>query len=241
MNKRLEYTLSPSAAHRPVRPLLLAAECGASLRRLGAAAGALWIGGVALAGCAQLGVPEAPVELRGHAPLEGELFLVYDPWAVLGFGHSGLIVADAAGGGYLRYDQYASSEIRYERRAAAGVAGFWEGFLERLPPLAGFTRGDVTRLAAPEATELVGPRELAIPIPAEGGGPGAVYAAAEARHRSASVLEAPAARRYYLFSNNCQHFVRDLLVAGGLPDPSYFPKWYAERLLARYRSAAHAR
>jgi hypothetical protein len=183
------------------------------------------------AGCAQFGVPDVPAFRAEPDSRAGGLFLVYDPWAVLGFGHSGLIVADPEGEGFLRYDQYASSEIRYERAVARGTAGILDGFLERLPPFAGFTREYVTRLAAPHPQSLVGAVEYMIPIPAESGAAARVAVEAETRFRSASVLEAETARRYYLFTNNCQTFVRDLLTAGGLSDPPYFPKWHVEALL----------
>jgi len=196
---------------------------------------------LALAGCAQFGVPEVPPELRAEARGEGELYIAYHPWSVLGFGHSGVIVADPGGGGYLRYDQYASSEIELEQRRSQDKAHFWEGFTARLPPLVGLTREFVTRRAAAEAELLLGSEELFIPVPLGSGNARSVHAAGEARHQEAARLDAPGARRYYLLSNNCQHFVRDLLRAAGMPDPPYFPKHHVERLISENRERAKNR
>ena len=82
-----------------------------------------WLG---TAGCATFGLPDFPVELRYPPRVVGALFVVYDPDAVMGFGHTGLILHDPACGLYLRYDQYASSEIAYGRRVREGTHRFWQ-------------------------------------------------------------------------------------------------------------------
>jgi hypothetical protein len=189
-----------------------------------------------LAACALFGVPEFPPELAAPLRAPGRLFVVYDPWAVLGFGHTGLIVADPSGAGFHRFDQYASSEIDFETRAARGQTRFWEALTARLPPLAGYTRELVTRRSAFSAAALVDGGEYAVPVQVEPGALRAIHGAAEARFREAALLESPRARRYFLFTNNCQTFIQDLLRAGGLPEAEYFPKHLMETYLAQYRS-----
>ncbi len=44
-------------------------------------------------------------------------------------------------------------------------------------------------------------------------------------------MEADTARRYGWTFNNCQHFVRDLLRAGGPIPERYFPKHFVAELL----------
>ncbi len=159
--------------------------------------------------------------------------MTYHPHTVLGFGHTGVIVAAERPGGYLRYDQYASAEIAYGRRVARGEAAFWEGLTARLPSIFGFTREYVTRREGPSPAALLEPREYLVPIPAVD--PAAVRGAAEARHRDAARLEQPGAPRYYWTANNCQTFVRDLLRAGGPIHEESFPKHFVAAYLENFR------
>jgi hypothetical protein len=194
----------------------------------------------ALGACSQFGIPDFPPELHAPEQSEGALFVVYDPHAVLGFGHTGLIVARPDSPHFDRYDQYASTEIEYAQRAADGEAGFGEGFFARLPPFAGGTREFVTRHAAESPGALMGAHEFAVPVPAAPEAVAAIHSAAEARFHTAAVLESPQARRYYIFHNNCQHFVLDLLDAGGLDADDFFPKHLMETYLAAYRERGAA-
>ena len=188
-----------------------------------------------LGACSQFGIPDFPPELRPPLQAPGELFVVYHPDAVLGFGHTGLIIAHPEAAGFERYDQYASSEIDYERRHLAGETWFWEALTARLPPLAGGTREYVTRRSASSAGELVNANEFAVPVAVDPAARRAIQSAADARFRDASSLESPEARRYYLLTNNCQTFLIDLLRTGGLPEDEFFPKYLMETYLAQYR------
>lgn len=194
------------------------------------------VGGILLAGCAQFGIPDFPPELRSPLRAPGELFVVYHPQSVLGFGHTALIVAAPGGGEFVRYDQYASAEIAYERRVARGEAHFWEAVTSRLPSIGGYTREYVTRRRAPSAAALVGRAEYAVPVAVGAEARRRIYEAAEQRFAEAGELESSEARRYYLVQNNCQHFLLDLLHAGGIPEDHYFPKYLMEAVLEQYRT-----
>lgn len=197
---------------------------------------------LALAGCAQFGVPDVPQPTGPPWPSE-VVYVTYDPHTVLGFGHTGVIVpaapGDATGGGaprphgtaaWLRFDQYASAEWAYGERVQAGTAHFWQAVTSRLPSVFGLTREYVTRRTGPTPSALVAARERLVPVP--GLDPAAVRAAAEARHATAARLEAPTARRYGWTFNNCQHFVRHVLRAGGPIHERYFPKHFVADVVA---------
>lgn len=184
---------------------------------------------VALSACAQFGVPALPEAWRAPERLVGEVFLVYEPYTVLGLGHTGVIVADEAPGRFLRYDQYASAEIAYGGRLAAGTAGFFDSFTARLPSIFGATREYVTRREGPSPAVLLEGTELLLPL--RGLDPARVRQAAQARYLNARALEQESAPRYFWTANNCQHFVRDVLRAGGTIPERYFPKWMVEDLV----------
>lgn len=189
----------------------------------------------ALGACSQFGIPDFPPELRAPVQTPGELFVVYDPASVLGFGHTGLIVANPHAPGFDRYDQYASSEIALDLRRQEGRAWFWQAVTSRIPAIIGTTREYVTRRSAKAAGELMLATEFAVPVEADPASRRAIHAAAEARFSSAYVLESPDARRYFLLTNNCQSFLLDLLHSGGLPEDDYFPKHLMQTYLDRYR------
>ncbi len=195
-----------------------------------------WLGP---AGCATFGLPDFPVELRYPPRVAGALFVVYDPDAVLGFGHTGLIVHDPARGLYLRYDQYASSEIAYGRRIREGTHRFWQVVTSRLPAIFGATKEVVTRQAGASPAALVTPGELLVPVPERGMDIGAVLEAAEKRFQAASRLEQESALDYYLLTNSCQHFLRSVLGAGGPIPDHYFPKHFVTHYLERYLAPAN--
>ena len=201
-----------------------------ALRMLGMALLA-WLG---TAGCATFGLPEFPEELRHPPRVAGALFVVYDPDAVLGFGHTGLILHDPARGQYLRYDQYASSEIAYGRRIREGTHRFWQVVTSRLPAIFGATKEVVTRQSGASPAALVTPGELLVPVPEPGMDMGAVLEAAEKRFQAASRLEQESAPDYYLLTNSCQHFLRSVLGAGGPIPDHYFPKHFVTHYLERY-------
>jgi hypothetical protein len=194
-------------------------------------AGALLTAFLAAGGCAQFGVPEPPPALRDPAALSGALFVAYQPHTVLGLGHTGVIVADESPGRFLRFDQYASAELTYGRRLAEGRAWFWEALTARLPSIFGLTREVVTRRAGSAPVALLEPGELLVPVP--GVAPGLVREAAQARFSSAGGLERESARRYFWSANNCHHFVRDVLRAGGPIHERYFPKHFVADTLAK--------
>lgn len=182
------------------------------------------------AGCAQFGVPVVPpLPPAGPWPPTA-VYVVYDPHTVLGFGHLGVVVPAADGTGWLRFDQYASAELRYDERLRAGTAHFWEAVTDRVPSVLGLTRECVTRRRGPSPAALLAPGELLLRVP--GLDAAAVRRAAEARHAAASTLDAPGAPRYSWTSRNCQHFVRDVLRAGGPIHEDYFPKTFVEDTLA---------
>jgi len=182
-------------------------------------------------GCAQFGVPRLPpVPAAGPWPAAA-VYVAYDPQTVLGFGHTGVIVPAMEGGGWLRFDQYASAELAYGERLRAGTAHSWEAVTARLPSIFGLTRERVTRLAGPSPAALLVPGEGLLRIP--GLDAAAVRRAAEARHAAAGRLEAAGAPRYWWTFNNCQHFVRDVLRAGGTIHEDYFPKSFVESYLPR--------
>ena len=186
---------------------------------------------LSVGGCAQFGVQEFPPGLRDPAAVRGTVFVAYQPYTVLGLGHTGVIVVGERPGGYLRFDQYASAEIAYGRRLAEGRAWFWEALTARLPSILGLTREVVTRRAGPAPAALLEPGELLVPVP--GVAPGPVRAAAEARFAMAGGLERESARRYFWSANNCHHFVRDVLRAGGPIHERYFPKHFVADTLAK--------
>ena len=183
----------------------------------------------ALAGCSQFGVPDMPPP-PGPVARWAPVYVAYHPTTVLGFGHTGILVTDASGRGYLRYDQYASAEIDYLRRDAAGETWFGEGLTARLPSILGLTREFVIRRAAPTPGALLEPGESLLPV--AGVLPGPVLRMAETRFRAADGLERETARRYFWMGNNCHHFVRDVLREGGAIPERYFPKHFIEALLA---------
>jgi hypothetical protein len=192
---------------------------------------------VLLAGCSQLGLPAFPPELRRPEGLRGEVFVVYDPYTVLGFGHTGLIVGASPSGRYFRYDQYASAEIAYGEHLREGRAGFLEGVTARLPSIFGLTREVIFRREGSSPAALLAPGEYLVPL--AGLDPGAVRRAAQARYETAAgTLERASARRYVWLFNNCQHFVRDVLRQGGAIPERYFPKWFVSDALARLATAS---
>lgn len=193
-----------------------------------------WLG---TAGCSTFGLPDFPVEMRHPPRVAGSLFVVYSPDSVLGFGHTGLIVHVPARGLYLRYDQYASSEIAYGRRVWQDTHRFWQVVTSRLPAIFGATKEVVTRRAGASPTALVGPGELLVPIPAQGMDLAAILKAAERRFQAASRLEKKTAPDYYLLTNSCQHFLRAVLGAGGPVPDNYFPKYFVTHYLERYRAS----
>lgn len=188
----------------------------------------IWLLPVLLFGCAQFGVPDLPPRPKIGETL-APVYVVYHPTTVLGFGHTGLMVAVASGRGYLRYDQYASAEIDYLRRNALGQTWFWEGLTARLPSIFGLTREFMTRRRAAFPWLLLGPGESMVPMP--GVLPGPVRRVAEARFRKADGLERESAPRYFWTANNCHHFVRDALRAGGAIPERTFPKHFIEDVL----------
>ncbi|MCZ6558663.1 MAG: hypothetical protein O7A69_12955 [SAR324 cluster bacterium] len=207
------------------------------LRMLGLAVLA-WLGS---AGCATFGLPDFPVEMRYPPRVEGALFVVYDPDAVLGFGHTGLILQDPGRGLYLRYDQYASSEIAYGRRVHKGTQRFWQVVTSRLPAIFGATKEVVTRRDGASPAALVAPGELLVPVPERGMDREAVLEAAEKRFQAASRLEQQSAPDYYLLTNSCQQFLSAVLGAGGPIPDHYFPKYFVTRYLERYRASQTSR
>jgi hypothetical protein len=188
---------------------------------------------LALAACAQFGVPALPESWRDPVRLTGEVFLAYDPHTVLGFGHTGVIVTGEGPGLYLRFDQYASAEIAYGGRLRDGTAGFWDPLTARLPSILGATREYVTRREGTAPAALLEGEELLLPL--RGLNAARVRAVAEARYEQAGALEQESARRYFWIANNCQHFVRDVLRAGGPIPERYFPKWMVEDLIEASR------
>ncbi len=192
--------------------------------------------------CAQFGLPPLPPEWLGAAGGEEDLFIVYDPDAVLGLGHTALIIAEPEGGGWARYDQYASAEIDYGRRARKGEAGFAEGITARLPSIFGYTKEVVIRSLGRKPGDLVSSWEYAVPVRINPALRARIHRAAETRYAAAATTEQAEARWYYLVTNNCQHFLRDVLRAGDLNEDDYFPKnlvWaYLERYVDRSRVTA---
>lgn len=186
---------------------------------------------VLLGACSQFGLPHAPPELWYPPHAEGRLFLVYDPETVQGFGHTGVIVVQADGDGYLRYDVQAASEAVWERRVAAGEAGWLEGLWARIEAIMGWTTELVHRGVGPTPAALMGPGELLVPI--RDLDVAAVREAAEARWRQAREPESPTAPDYSWAFNNSQDFVRGVLRAGGPIPERYFPKHLAEAYLRR--------
>ena len=191
-------------------------------------------------GCATFGLPDFPPETRHPPRLPGSLFVVYDPQAVLGFGHTGVILRVPGGRGFVRYDQYASSEVAYDLRLKRGTARFWETVTARLPAIFGFTRELVVRVEGLSLEGLVRPFEYLIPLPEGEFAKEKILAAAEMRFQSAARLEQPTARRYFLLANSCQHFVREVLGAGGPVLDNYFPKHFVADYLERYRATPEA-
>jgi hypothetical protein len=189
--------------------------------------------GAALAACAQFGVPRLPDRWRDAERLPGTVFLVYDARTVLGFGHTGVVVEGDVPGAWLRFDQYASAEIAYGGRLRAGTAGFWDPVTARLPSIFGATREYVTRRESAAPAALLAGEELLLPM--HGLNAGHVRAAAQARFEQAGALEQESAPRYFWTANNCQHFVRDVLRAGGPIPERYFPKWMVEDLIEASR------
>ena len=183
----------------------------------------------ALAACAQFGVPRLPEPWRDPERLTGTVFLVYDARTVLGFGHTGVIVAGDGPGVWLRYDQYASAEIAYGERLRAGTASFWDPIGARLPSIFGATREYVTRREGAAPAALLAGEELLLPL--RGLNASRVRAAAQARHEQAGALEQEGAPRYFWTANNCKHFVRAVLRAGGPIPERYFPKWMVEDVM----------
>jgi hypothetical protein len=213
---------------------------------LRAAAFAALLAAAPLAGCAQFGVPAVP-PLPAAGPFDsaqgrpwpaGAVYVVYEPHTVLGFGHTGVIVPAHQPGEWLRFDHYASAELDYGERAQTGTAHFWEPVTARLWSIFGLTRERVTRRAGPSPAALRVPSEHLLAVP--GLDAGAVRRAAEARHAGAAALEAPQAPRYWVTSNNCHHFTRDVLRAGGPIPERYFPKHFVEDLLAEGEAQAPA-
>jgi hypothetical protein len=184
---------------------------------------------LALAACAQFGVPSLPEAWRQQGRLTGDVFLVYEPNTVLGFGHTGVIVVSDVPGTYLRFDQYASAEVAYGKRLHDETAGFWDPITARLPSIFGVTREYVTRREGGSPSALLLPGDVLLPVP--GLDAARVRAAAQARHELAASLEAESAPRYFWTANNCQHFVRDALRAGGPIPERYFPKWMVDDLI----------
>ncbi len=191
------------------------------------------LGCLLLGGCAQFGVPEFPPQLRDPARLQGEIFVVYHPHTVLGFGHTGLIVSAGERGRYLRYDQYASAEWQYGLRLWEGKANFWEAVTARLPSIFGFTREYVTRREGASPLQLAARGEHVVPIRGLALAP--VRAAAEHRYARASRLEQETAPRYSFIFNNSHTFLREVLRAGGPIHEQYFPKHFVAAYLAEIR------
>ena len=187
-------------------------------------------------GCAAFGLPDFPPEWRAPGAVKGGLFVVYDPQAVLGFGHTALIVRASQGSPYYRYEQYASSEIAYQRHIREGSAGMFEWFTARAAAIFGATREYVTLREAPGPARLVAPFEVLIPVPAAGMDLAAIRRAAERRYRAARKLEQETAPAYYLLSNSCQQFLRATLGAGGPIPGDFFPKHFAQAYLDRHRA-----
>ena len=211
-------------------------SAGKNLLTLAFALCAAMLGG----GCATFGLPDFPLETRYPPRLAGSLFVVYDPQAVLGFGHTGVILRAPGGRGFVRYDQYASSEVAYDRRLKRGTARFWETVTARLPAIFGFTREFVVRVEGLSLAGLVRPFEYLIPLPEEDFARPKILAAAEMRFQSAARLEQGTAKRYFLLANSCQHFVREVLGAGGPVLDNYFPKHFVADYLERYRATPEA-
>ena len=203
------HRIAPLRASRPTGSLLRLALLAAIL----------------LAGCAQFGVPELPPGYRNPQNLTDPVLIAYRPDTVLGFGHTGVLVRGEAGG-YERFDQYASAELAYGERLRDGSARGWEGATSRFPSIFGLTREAVLRRRGERAADLVEPGELLLPLP--GLDPARVRAAAQARWRNADGLERDTAPRYIWLFNNCHHFVRDVLRAGGAIPERYFPKHWVQ-------------
>lgn len=201
----------------------------------------------ALAGCAQFGLPAVPPSLRPsevRVPVAADgtpvaqVYVVYRPHTVLGFGHTGVIVAVPPGAPerdpqapFERYDQYASAELAYGDDLAAGTTYPLEGSSARVPSVLGLTRESVRRFRADSVPALLGPDDWLVPLP--GLAPGPVRAAALARFRTADGLDLPTARRYSWLTNNCHHFVRAVLRQGGEIPERYFPKHFVQAALER--------
>jgi hypothetical protein len=213
--------IAPAGAARLLRTLAAALLVAALL-------GAGLFAGGGLAGCAQFGVPELPPAYRDPHRLADPVLVAYQPDTVLGFGHTGVLIRSEAGG-YDRFDQYASAELAYGERLRDGSAHFWEGLTARLPSIFGLTREAVLRRRGTEPSDLLEPGELLLPLPALD--PGRVRAAAEARWADADGLERNTAARYVWLFNNCHHFVRDILRAGGEIPERYFPKHWVEEAI----------
>lgn len=183
-----------------------------------------------LAGCAQFGVPELPPGYRNPQQLTDPVLVAYHAHTVLGFGHTGVLVRDEAGS-YERFDQYASAELAYGERMRDGSAHVWQGATSRLPSIFGLTREAVLRRRGERPADLLEPGELLLPLP--GLDPVRVRTAAEARWRNADGLERNTAPRYIWLFNNCHHFVRDVLRAGGAIPERYFPKHWVQDAIER--------
>jgi hypothetical protein len=190
---------------------------------------------LAVAGCAQFGVPRLPEAWQAPQRLTGDVFLVYHPETVLGFGHTGVIVAGPTQGTYWRFDQYASAEMAYGERLRDGTATFWDPLTARLPSIFGATREYVTRRAGPTPAALLMGGELLLPLRGLDGLQ--VRAAAQARFERADGLERDTAPRYFWTANNCHHFTRDVLRAGGPIPERFFPKWMAEDVVEKMAEA----
>lgn len=188
-------------------------------------------------GCAQWGTPEIPAALRGPGARAERLFLTYHPESVMGFGHLGVVVREPGTSRLLRYDQYASSEVILDQRQRTYDAHVLEGITYRLPAVFGFTRERVIRRSGDTLPAVLDPWDDWIPVRISAAQQRAAFAAAEARWRSARRVEQPGARTYYLLTNNCQHFVLEVLRAARLPAERYFPKPLVKDYIRRYRRA----
>jgi hypothetical protein len=192
-------------------------------RRIGTAIAAL-----ALVGCAQLGVPDVPAEL-GEPPWHPDgVYVAYLADTVVGFGHTAVLVRGHSGG-WIRFEQLASAEVRYGSRLRDSTARGWETVTARMPSILGLTREVVVRLEGESPASLRYAGEQLLPIP--GLDAAAVREAAERRWAAAPALEAPTAPRYWWMFNNSHHFTRDILSAGGEIHDRYFPKHFIQAYL----------
>ncbi|MDH4224156.1 MAG: hypothetical protein OEW12_00745 [Deltaproteobacteria bacterium] len=198
--------------------------------------GLIGLAAVFLAGCAQTGLPSFP-DPWGYPPqVSASLAVAYHPSSVMGLGHTAVIVTGDQPGRFLRFEQFASSEWDYGVRLTMGTDRFWQVVTSRLPPLMGLTRERVIRREGATLASLVDPGEITIPLEGTPQARQNILDAAQARFAVSQISESPSAKRYWLATNNCHHFTRQILAAGGVDAPRYFPKHQVEDWLKDFKA-----